>query len=116
VPKRGDRVAPPPGPSEWDVRFGDAAAVNGWELLAGQAPGPTRTAWMNLRSEPRARSERQHPLKGALGTRSVGGRVLDRPQWQLEVTGAGRIWYAIDDQRRTVIPTMACVGHPKAAE
>jgi len=53
-------------------------------------------------------------LKGRLGRRSVGGRDLE--QWQLEVTGAGRLWYVIDDERRTVILTMATVGHPKATE
>lgn len=114
MPKRGDRVAPPPGPAEWDVRFGDASAVGGWERLSSQAPGPTRNAWMTLRSEPRARNDRQHPLKGELGTRSIGGRILE--QWQLEVTGAGRVWYAIDDERRTVILTLASVGHPKGTE
>ena len=114
MPKRGDRVAPPPGPVEWDIRFGDAAAVSGWDRLSSQAPGPTRTAWVTLRSEPRARSARQHPLKGELGARSIGGRTLE--QWQLEVTGAGRLWYAIDDDRRTVILTLASVGHPKSTE
>ncbi len=114
MPKRGDRVAPPPAPAEWDIRFGDAAAVDGWEALGRQAPGPTRTAWTALRTDPRTRSARQHPLKGQLGRRSVGGRDLE--QWQLEVTGAGRLWYAIDDERRTVILTFANVGHPKATE
>jgi hypothetical protein len=60
------------------------------------------------------RNERQHPLKGGLGRRSVGGRDLE--QWQLEITGAGRVWYAIDDERRTVTLTFASVGHPKATE
>lgn len=110
MPKRGDRVAPPPGPAEWDMRFGDGSAVEGWERLSSQAPGPSRNAWLTLRSDPRSRNDRQHPLKGALGTRSIGGRVLE--QWQLEVTGAGRVWYAIDDERRTVILTLAMVGHP----
>lgn len=114
MPKRGDRVAPPPGPKEWDVRFGDTASIDGWAALASHAPGPTRAAWTALRTDPRTRTERQHPLKGRLGRRSVGGRDLE--QWQLEVTGAGRLWYAIDDERRTVILTMATVGHPKATE
>ncbi len=99
---------------EWDVRFGDAAAVTGWDRLSSQAPAATRIVWLALRSEPRARSDRQHPLKGDLGTRSLGGRIL--AQWQLEVTGAGRIWYAIDDDRRTVILMLASVGHPKSTE
>ncbi|OGO58256.1 MAG: hypothetical protein A2Z32_00420 [Chloroflexi bacterium RBG_16_69_14] len=110
MPKRGDRVAPPPAAGGWDLRFGDAAAVDGWDQLCRQAPGPTLAAWTTLRTDPRRRSERQHPLKGELGIRSIGGRMLD--QWQLEVTGAGRIWYAIDDERRVVVLTLASVGHP----
>jgi len=64
MPKRGNRVAPPPGPGEWDLRYGDSGAVEGWEQLCSQAPGPALTAWTALRTDPRARSQRQHPLKG----------------------------------------------------
>lgn len=114
MPKRGDRVAPPPGPEEWDFRFGDSSAVAGWERLCSQAPGPARTAWTTMRTDPRARSQRQHPLKGDLSARSVGERLLE--QWQYEVTGAGRIWYCIDDERRVVYLTLAMVGHPRQTE
>lgn len=110
MPKRGDRVAPPPGTGEWDIRFGDSAAVDGWDQLSRQSPGPTLAVWAILRTDPRRRGERQHPLKGELGARSIGGRMLE--QWQFEVTGAGRIWYAIDDERRIVLLTLATVGHP----
>lgn len=61
---------------------------------------------------PRGMSARQHPLKGDLGSRSVGGRVLE--QWQFEVTGAGRVWYCIDDDHQVVHLTLATVGHPAA--
>jgi len=37
-------------------------------------------------------------------------------QWQYEVTAAGRLWYCIDDEQRTVWLTDAHVGHPKATE
>ena len=114
MPKRGDRVAPPPGPGEWDLRFGDRSAVEGWELLCSQAPGPALTAWAVLRTGPRARSQLQHPLKGEFATRLVGGRVLE--QWQYEVTGAGRIWYCIDDEQRVVYLTLATLGHPNQTE
>ena len=114
MPKRGDRVAPPPTADEWDLRFGDNAAADGWEQLSRTAPGPSRTAWTILRTAPRRRGERQHPLKGDLATRLIGGRTLD--QWQLEVTGAGRIWYAIDDERRIIVLTLAKVGHPAATD
>ena len=114
MPKRGDRVAPPPGPGEWDLRFGDNSAADGWDRLCAQAPGPALTAWTALRTDPRARSQRQHPLKAAFATRSVGGRVLE--QWQYEVTGAGRIWYCIDDERRVVYLNLATVGHPRETD
>ncbi|WP_275423995.1 hypothetical protein [Virgisporangium aurantiacum] len=38
------------------------------------------------------------------------------PQWQYEVTGSGRIWYLVDDQRRRVIVMYAGTGHPKATD
>ncbi|MGO9081642.1 MAG: hypothetical protein ACLQDY_21795 [Streptosporangiaceae bacterium] len=43
--------------------------------------------------------ERHHRLKGSLGTAAWKGEPLER--WQYEVTGGGRIWYLIDDARRT---------------
>jgi hypothetical protein len=49
-----------------------------------------------------------------VGTRSVGGRVLEQVQY--EVTGAGRIWYCIDDERRVVYVTLAMLGHPRQTE
>lgn len=114
MPKRGDRVSPPPAPGEWDLRFGDSTAVEGWDQLCAQAPGSALTAWTALRTGARARSQRQHPLKGDFATRSLGGRVLE--QWQYEVTGAGRIWYCIDDERRVVYLTLATLGHPRQTE
>ncbi len=41
-------------------------------------------------------------------------RIVD--QWQHEVTGAGRIWYCIHDERRVVYLTLATVGHPPQTE
>ncbi|MEU1985911.1 hypothetical protein [Nocardia sp. NPDC019395] len=37
-------------------------------------------------------------------------------QWQYEVTGGGRIWYAIDDASRTLWITQAGPGHPKRTD
>lgn len=37
-------------------------------------------------------------------------------QWQYEVTSGGRIWYGIDDAKRTIWMTHAGTGHPKATE
>jgi len=44
----------------------------------------------------------------------VAGSALE--QWQYEVTGGGRIWYAIDDARRTLWLTRAGAGHPKETD
>lgn len=91
--KRGDRVAPPPGPDEWEVRYGRKEALAGWEELCRQAA--TNTA-------------------KALATATHQGCQL--PQWQIEVTGAGRIWYVVDVAKRAVWITLATTGHPKQTE
>lgn len=115
TPKRKDRVAPPPGPDEWDMRFATSEAAKGWEELCRQAPHNLRRAWEALRTDPcPPATPRQHPLKGSLGTGTFDGRRL--PCWQYEVTGAGRIWYLVDDERRTVWVQAASTGHPKATE
>jgi hypothetical protein len=81
-----------------------------------QAPGPARDCYDALSKNPRDRSNpgRQHPLKGELGTREVKGARLE--QWQYEITGAGRVWYCIDDEHQRVLLTLAATGHPKATE
>lgn len=69
-----------------------------------------------LRSEPTARTNprRTHQLKGKLGTRKVGDVRL--PQWQHEITGAGRIWYCPDTDERVIWVTMVSLSHPKQTE
>ncbi len=116
MPKKGDRVAPPPRKEEWDIRFGDNAAAGGWSDLCAQAPGATRDAYDAIVRNPRdsSRPGRQHRWKGALGSRKVGSETLE--QWQFEVTGGGRIWYCIDDKAKRVILTLASTKHPKATE
>lgn len=113
--KRGERVAPPPRASEWELRHtGDSAA--GWEELCKQAPGPTREAFERLSRDPcdRSNPKRQHLLGGDYGKRMIGGTEL--PQWQYEVTGGGRIWYCPDAARRIVHLTRASCGHPKETD
>lgn len=115
-PKRGDRAARPPRAQDWEIRFGDSSAANGWEDLCQRAPGPTGEAYDILSSSPRSneRPTRQHRLRGSLGTRVVAGEELE--QWQYEVTAGGRIWYCIDDAGRRVILTFASTKHPKQTE
>lgn len=115
-PKRGDRVAQPPGPDEWEIRFKENDAVKGWEELCRQAPGNTRIAWQTMRTHPapRVQSARHQRLKKELATRTWKGRELEH--WQIEVTGAGRIWYLVDHEARTVWIDEAGPGHPRATE
>lgn len=112
--KRKERVAPPPAAGGWDLRYATNDAAKGWEQLCGAAAANTRAAWERLITDPRHHDQRQHRLKGPLGTRRVDGREME--QWQYEVTGAGRIWYCIDDGARRVWLTDASVGHPKSTE
>ena len=112
--KRKDSVVPPPKVGGWDFRFASNDAGKGWGQRCAMAASNMRMAWERITTDPRQRDPRQHPLKGSLGQRSVNGKSLD--QWQYEVTGAGRIWYCIDDDTRTIWMTDASVGHPKATE
>lgn len=113
TPKRGDRAAPPPVDGEFDVRFANSAAADGWEHLARQAPANLRRAHDAIRAEPRCLTlpERHHRLKGSLATGVWKGQALER--WQYEVTGGGRVWYLVDDERRTAWITYAGTGHPR---
>ena len=114
MPKRRERVAPPPSAHGWDLRYANSGAVKGWEQICAAAPANTRTAWERITNDPRRRDHRQHPLRGSLGRRSVNGTEME--QWQYEVTAGGRIWYCIEDKTKTVWITDAHVGHPKATE
>ncbi|MFD3910507.1 hypothetical protein [Streptomyces sp. NPDC058603] len=115
-PKRGDRAAPPPVGDEYDIRFANFEAADGWEHLSRHAPRNLRRAFEKIRATPRAQDnpDRQHRLKGALGTTVFKGQTLER--WQYEVTGSGRIWYLLDSDNHTVWVTYAGAGHPKATD
>jgi CubicO group peptidase (beta-lactamase class C family) len=115
-PKRNDRVAPPPEPGGWDFRFANNRAAGGSEALCRQAPTNARRAYEAITNDPAppAWSGRQHRMEHALAEREFKGRLL--PQWQYEVTGGGRVWYLVDDERRLVWLWYAGTGHPKETE
>jgi hypothetical protein len=115
-PKRGDRAAPPPIGAEYDLRFANTEAADGWEHLGRHAPGNLRRAFEKIRAAPRAADnpDRQHRLKGKLGTSVFKGQELER--WQYEVTGGGRIWYLLEATNSTASITYAGTGHPKATD
>ncbi|GAA3385689.1 hypothetical protein GCM10020369_20190 [Cryptosporangium minutisporangium] len=88
--KRGDRVAPPGKPGGWEARFATSEAAQGWEALCQSAKSNTWEAWIVLTERPTApvNPARQHRLYGSLGHREIGGRPLEK--WQYEVTAGGR--------------------------
>lgn len=114
MPKRDDPVAPPTRGQEWEIRYADSDAVTGWQSLLTQVPGTLREAWDRMRTAPDVRSDTQKPLAGPLANRTHKGR--DLPQWQLDVSSAGRLWYVIDALRHTVWVTLASTGHPGATD
>jgi hypothetical protein len=111
VTGRGEQIL---RPRPWLVRAADRQAYQGWQRLLGMVPENLDRAWVALTGDPRHVDQRQHPLKGALGVVKVGGAALE--QGQYEVTGGGRIWYAIDDEHRTLWITRAGTGHPKQTD
>jgi len=114
-PKRLDRVAPPPVQGEWEVRFGTSEAAKGWDELCAHAPANTRKAFDLMRSDPRPPEDSTHyRLRGSLATREYGGRTLE--QWQVKVSGAGRIWYLPDDDKHTVWIVYASAAHPRQTD
>jgi hypothetical protein len=105
------RVAPPPAAGGWDLVHLDNKCENGWHDLCQQAPGSARAAYDQIIKDPQHHSDRQHPLRGEFGKKTVGG--VEYEQWQYEATGGGRVWYVVDVASRKVIMTHAGVGHPK---
>lgn len=69
---------------------------------------------MRRNPAPPVQSPRHHRLLHDLATGMIKGRPLDH--WQVEVTGAGRIWYLVDPESRIVWIDHAGPGHPKATE
>lgn len=110
---RGDGV---PRPNPWRVVVHSSNAARGGAELLAQAPGNLDRAWVDITSDPRsmANPSRQHRLKYELKSVKLGGAELE--QWQYEITGGGRIWYAIDDANRTLYLTLAGTGHPRQTD
>ncbi|CAN5862189.1 hypothetical protein BH24ACT3_BH24ACT3_04620 [soil metagenome] len=52
MPKRRERVAPPPSPGGWDFRYGTSDAPKGWEKVCVAAPSNARVAWEKISADP----------------------------------------------------------------
>lgn len=101
----------------WIVLFGTRKAKKDWELAFRQAPQLFTEELKRLQLRPIDRSQnprRTAPLRFELAHRRIGSKSL--PQWQHELTSAGRIWYCIDQDERTVWITKVSLRHPKETE
>ncbi|MGH3321647.1 MAG: hypothetical protein ACRDN9_16030 [Streptosporangiaceae bacterium] len=95
------------------MRYATKEAVDGWQELCGQVPHNVRRAWEQITRDPtpRVQGPRHHRLMGDLAVRDYRGRGLE--QWQYEVTGAGRLWYLVGQERRVLWLWLATTGHPR---
>lgn len=116
MPGRNDRAAPPPPPGGYSLVFLRKNAADGWEQLCKQAPGPMRAAYNQLSTKPSdpTNADRQHRLKFDLEYVKVNGALLE--QWQYEVTGGARIWYAVNSMKMLVWISHAGTGHPSKSD
>ena len=69
---------------------------------------------MRRNPTPRTDSARHSRLRWQLSSVRVGDRQL--AHWQIEVTGAGRVWYLVDPDKATIWIDYAGPGHPKATD
>ena len=101
----------------WTIKAASARAQREWEEANAAEPQLMAVLRERLRLRPLDRSDnpnRTHRLKSPLDSKTVDGQKL--PQWQHEITGAGRIHYCPDKATRTVWVTMVDLSHPKETE
>lgn len=110
--KRGARATRPPQPGQWTIRYADNETGKGWDDLSSQMASSIATLFDKLTADPTQADNRnrQGPLRGTLGHAQIQGQSL--PQWQYELASGGRIWYAIDQTKKTVWITKATTRHP----
>lgn len=118
TPKRGDDAAPPPVGDEYRVTFITNEAAKGWTDLSRQEPSNTRWAYEQMRNNPGCQNKPPTNRHSRMKREWATGihRGVELPQWQLEVTGGGRIWYLVDHEKRTCWVKEAGRAHPKETE
>lgn len=112
-PKRGKQVPPPPTQEEWDLRDATKESL-AFAEMERQFPGNCAEAKARLKTAATTRTDVQKPLRGTLGSRTIGGIEMD--QWQYDVSSGARLWYCVDPDDRIVWLTLAAMGHPTATE
>ena len=99
---------------DWIVRPASRAALRQWENAVAAESNLMAGVRDRLRTRPLDRSDnpnRTHRLKPPLHEGRVGDAKL--PQWQHEITAAGRIWYCPDSESHTVWVTRVSLEPPR---
>lgn len=112
--KKGGRVPQPSDPGDWTLRFLKSSVSDDWDKLCAQEVGAASASYDHMAKMPRARGARCTRLAGAMESKLVDGKTLER--WQFEMTGGGRIFYLLDDDRKIVWVEAIHFGHPKQTE
>jgi hypothetical protein len=118
TPKRGDDAAPPPINDEYRIVFTSTDAARGWTDLSRQEPSNTRWAFEQMRNNPGCRNQPPSGRHSRMKREYANGfhNGCELPQWQIEVTGGARIWYLVDNEKRTCWIKEAGRAHPKGTE
>lgn len=117
APARPARRRGQPDARPWTIRAASVTAAKEWERAKSSEPELMRRVAQRLRERPLDRSDnpnRTHRLKPPLETKRIADQRL--PQWQHEMSGAGRIHYCPDREARVVWITMVALAHTKETE
>jgi hypothetical protein len=117
APPQPPTTSPDPLDSTWTIRPASEQARKQWDSASAAEPDPMAGERERLRNRPLDRSanpRRTGQLKGSLATTKVADATL--PQWQQELTAAGRLWYCPDKETRTVWITRVDLRHPKTTD
>ena len=96
------------------LRPASLTAQRQWEDAVVAEPVLMAAVRERLRTRPLDRSDnpaRTHRLKPPLHEARIGEARL--PQWQHEISAAGRVWYCVDTGRQTVWVTRVSLGPPR---
>ncbi len=101
----------------WTIKAVSARAQREWDEANTTEPQLMAAVRERLRLRPLDRSDnpnRTHRLRPPIDSKNVDGKRL--PQWQHEITSAGRIHFCPDKTTQTVWVTMVDLRHPRETE
>jgi hypothetical protein len=110
MPKRPAKSRQPADTQPWRIRPASARVHRQWQRAIAAEPELMADLRERLRLRPLDRSDnpnRTHRLRGQLAEKWIGDVKL--PQWQHQITSAGRVFYCPDRDAHVVWVTMATI-------